>query len=353
MRIAQVAPLAESVPPSKYGGTERVVSWLTEELVRRGHQVALFASGDSRTWARLEACAPRALRLAGVSDHMPFHLMMLGEVFARAGEFDVIHSHVDYAAFPFCRLSPTQVVHTLHGRLDLDHQLEIFSRQRGLCLVSISDAQRRPLPGIDFAATVYHGLPRELARFEPDPDDYLLFLGRISPEKGPVEAIEAASRAGARLVIAAKVDPVDKSYFESAVKPLLSRPRIDFIGEVSDREKPELLGKARALLAPIDWPEPFGLVFIESLSCGTPVITRPCGSVPEIVAHGVTGLVVSTQEELVRAIGEVSSLDRARCYAEFETRFTVERMVDDYEAVYRRAVAERGRAALEEDRVVA
>jgi len=336
VRLAFVAPLAESVPPRRYGGTERVVSWLVEELVRRGHDVTLFASGDSRTGARLVPMAPKALRLAGVNDHGPYHLIELGEVFRRGTEFDLVHSHLDYLAFPFTRLSPTPVVHTLHGRLDLPWLPDIYRRYPELHLISISDAQRAPLPGVRFDATVHHGLPRDLLTFRVRPDDYFLFLGRVSPEKGPVLAVQAARAAGVRLVIAAKVDPMDRAFYEREVEPLLDPPRIEYVGEVDDREKDELLGGARGLLLPIDWPEPFGLTFIEAMACGTPVITRPCGSVPEIVRPGVTGCVASTLDELVAAIRAVERIDRARCRAAFERHFTVERMTDDYERVYRR-----------------
>lgn len=340
MRIAQIAPLAESVPPILYGGTERVVSWLAEELVQRGHEVSLFASGDSRTRARLEASVPRALRLAGVQDHLPFHLLALDEVFRRAGEFDIIHSHIDYLAFPFTRFTSTPVVHTLHGRLDLPSYPELFQRFSDVRLVSISDAQRLPVRAAPFVTTVRHGMPVDLFPFVPDAEDYVVFLGRISPEKDPVAAIEAAKLAGTRLVIAAKVDPVDREFFEQKVRPLLDHPLIEFVGEVCDRDKPRVLGRAKALLLPIDWPEPFGIVFIEALAHGTPVITRRHGSVPEIIRPGVTGLLASTVQELARAINEVDKLDRADCRADFEHRFSVGRMAREYEELYARLLTE-------------
>jgi glycosyltransferase involved in cell wall biosynthesis len=299
VRLAFVAPLAESVPPRRYGGTERVVSWLVEELVRRGHDVTLFASGDSRTGARLVPMAPKALRLAGVNDHGPYHLIELGEVFRRGTEFDLVHSHLDYLAFPFTRLSPTPVVHTLHGRLDLAWLPDIYRRYPELHLISISDAQRAPLPGVRFDATVHHGLPRDLLTFRVRPDDYFLFLGRVSPEKGPVLAVQAARAAGVRLVIAAKVDPMDRAFYEREVEPLLDPPRIEYVGEVDDREKDELLGGARGLLLPIDWPT-LRPHFIEAMACGSPVITRPCGSVPEIVSPGRHGCVASTLDRARR-----------------------------------------------------
>ena len=344
MRIAMVGPLAESVPPAMYGGTERVVSWLTEELVRRGHAVTLFASGDSRTKARLVACSRRSLRLSGVRDHWPLELEMIGQVLRRASEFDVIHFHVGFLAFPFASLVEPPVLHTLHGRLDLDWFPSLLGRHPNLNLVSISDAQRAPVPDASFVSTVYHGFPRDLFRFDPAGGDYALFLGRVSPEKGPLLAIDAARRAGVRLVIAAKVDPCDQEFFDRDVKPRLAEPGIEFVGEVDDAAKETWLRGARALLLPIDWPEPFGLVFIEALACGTPVITRPCGSVPEIVRDGDNGLLGSDETELADALQRVGSIDRARCRADFEERFTVEHMTEKYEELYERLAA-RPRAA--------
>lgn len=346
MKLAFVAPLAESVPPAGYGGTERVVAWLVEELVARGHDVTLFASGDSLTSARLVPIVPRALRPSGTSDHAAYHLAMLGEVFARAGEFDLVHAHVDHLAFPFARLARVPVVHTLHGRLDAPWLAWACARSPELHLVSISEAQRAPLPDVRFT-TIHHGFPRGLFRFHPRGGDYVLFLGRISREKGPLAAIEAARAAGVPLKIAAKIDPHDGDLFEREIAPRLDPPRVEYLGEVGDAEKEELLGNARALLLPIEWPEPFGLAFIEAMACGTPVITRPRGSVPEIVRHGVDGLVAESVEELARAIRDVGAIDRARCRASFEARFTVERMADDYEALYRAVLARRGRDVAE------
>ncbi len=338
MHIAYLAPLIESVPPTLYGGTERVVSWLSEEMLRRGHEVTLFASGDSTTGGRLVPASPRALRFSGVQDALPYTLMMIEDAFRRGREFDLFHCHVDWLAFPFMRFVDVPAVHTLHGRLDLPFYREIFAHHPEVSLVSISDAQREPLPGTRFLETVHHGMPRDLYCTSDEQEDYLVFLGRISVEKGPVQAIQAARRAGARLVIAAKIDPADQAYFDSQVRDLLDEPGIDFIGEVADEQKNLLLARARALLAPIDWPEPFGLVFIEALACGTPIITRPCGSAREIVEHGRTGLIGSSTEELARAIEEIGSIDRAACRAAFEERFSVERMAADYEAVYRRVL---------------
>jgi glycosyltransferase involved in cell wall biosynthesis len=338
MRIAYLAPLVESVPPALYGGTERVIAWLTEEMVRRGHEVTLFASGDSRTNARLVPGAPRALRLAGVRDAQPLTLSMVADAFARAHEFDIVHSHVDWLAFPFGRLIVQPVVHTLHGRLDLPFLPEIYARHPELDLVSISEAQRIPLPGVRFLATVHHGLPADLYAPAATQEDYVLFLGRMSDEKGPVLAIRAAQAAGVPLVLAAKVDPVERPYFEAEVEPLLRLPGVEFVGEVTDEQKEDLLGRARALLAPIDWPEPFGLMFIEAMACGTPVITRPLGSAPELVEHGRTGLLARTVDELAAAIHDVGRIDRGACRRTFEERFTVERMAASYEAVYRRVM---------------
>jgi glycosyltransferase involved in cell wall biosynthesis len=341
VRLGILAPLVESVPPTGYGGTERVVSWLVEELVRRGHDVTLFASSDSRTKARLAEGSPRALRLSGIPHDLPYHLVMLARAFERSSEFDLIHANLDYLALPFAELVQTPVVHTLHGRLDLPWQTNVYRSFPEALLVSISNAQRAPLTGIPFAATVYHGMPKNLFRFRAKPEGHLLFLGRVSPEKGPVFAIEAAKLAGVPLKIAAKVDNADRAFYEREVEPLLDPPRVEYIGEVDDARKQELLGGARALLLPIDWPEPFGLTFIEALACGTPVITRPCGSAPEIVRPGTNGILATDVESLARAIGEVDRIDRRACRADFEERFTVERMADDYEVVYRRILETR------------
>jgi glycosyltransferase involved in cell wall biosynthesis len=347
VRIAQVAPLYERVPPRLYGGTERVVSFLTEELVRRGHEVTLFASGDSATGARLVAAVPRALRGgAPAGDPRAPHVVQLGQVFERAAEFDLIHCHVDYPALACSRLVATPTVHTLHGRLDLPELADVFRYYRGVPLVSISDAQRAPLRDLDlhWAATVYHGVPLARYPFAPHGGRYFAFLGRISPEKRVDLAIAVARRVGVRLRIAAKVDGADRAYFEREIRPLLEDPSIDFVGEIGDEDKPAFLGGAAALLFPIDWPEPFGLAVIEALACGTPVITRPCGALPEIMVDGVTGFVGETLDDLVEAAKRIDTIDRAACRRHVETRFAVERMADDYEAVYRRLTA-RARAA--------
>jgi glycosyltransferase involved in cell wall biosynthesis len=337
MKIAQIAPLAEAVPPRLYGGTERIVSYLTEELVRQGHQVTVFASGDSRTRAKLVACVPQALRLdPAVRDPVPHVLMMLDEVRRRAHEFDILHFHMDLFHFPTFTDVAGQTVTTLHGRLDLPDLEPFYRRFPDFPLVSISNDQRGPLPGAHWAGTVYHGLPLDLHRFVPSTDQgYLAFLGRISPEKSPDRAIEIARRAGLPLRIAAKVDNADRAYFERQIEPLLSDPLVEFVGEIGDADKSEFLGNARALLFPIDWPEPFGLVVIESMACGTPVIAFARGSAPEIVEDGVTGFVVHSIEEAVRAVRRLPELDRREVRRRFEQRFSAGRMASDYLEIYR------------------
>jgi glycosyltransferase involved in cell wall biosynthesis len=343
LRIAQVAPLYERVPPLLYGGTERVVAHLTDELVRRGHDVTVFASGDSETKAKLVAPVPRALRLdPHITDHLSPHVIELAQVFERADEFDVIHCHVDYLAFPFGRFVRTPTLHTLHGRLDLPHLPPVFRHFRDVPIVSISDAQRTPLQGLDlaWAGTVYHGLPIDKYSYSPRGGRYLAFLGRVSREKRVDLAIEAAKRAGVPLKIAAKIDPADRDYFQYEIRPLLSDPLVEFMGELGDEDKGRFLGSALALMFPIDWPEPFGLVMIESLACGTPVIARACGSVPEIMVPGRTGFVVDTLDELVDAVKRIDIIDPAACRRHVEERFTAERMADDYEVIYRRLLSE-------------
>jgi len=340
MRIAMLAPLIEPVPPPQYGGTERVVSVLTEALVRRRHDVTLFASGDSVTRAQLSAYWPRGLRHdTAVVSYLPYELAQIGEVYARAGEFDVIHNHVGWMAFPFARLAPIPTVTTVHGRLDLPFTrtpYELFPEQP---LVSISDNQRRPLARANWAATVYNGLDLSNFRFRPEAGDYLVFLGRISPEKRPDRAIAIAEEVGMRLIIAAKVDPADRAYYMSEIEPLIQRsPLVDFIGEVDEREKDELLGGAYAYLFPIDWPEPFGLTMVESMATGTPVIAWRAGSVPEIVVDGVTGYIRDSIAGMVDAVRRADGLNRAACRAHVERFFNAERMVNGYEAVYTRLV---------------
>ena len=339
MRIAQIAPLAEPVPPDRYGGTERVVALLTDELVRRGHEVTLFASGDSMTDAELVAPTKRSLRSdPTVTETLAPHISELGMAFKRADDFDVIHSHIDYMAFPAARLSPTPTVHTLHGRLDLPHLRQVFDEFHDLALVSISEAQRAPLRdlGLRWAATVHHGVPVELYPFTPRRGDYLLFCGRICADKGPDLAIEVAQRAAMPLKIAAKVDDADREYFEEEIRPRLDQPGVEFLGEVDEAAKLDLYAGARALLFPIRWPEPFGLVMIEAMATGTPVITRAFGAVPEIIEDGTTGFIGDTVDELAAAVGRVDRIDRATCRRRVEERFSVGRMVDDYERLYAR-----------------
>lgn len=340
MRIAQLAPLTESVPPRLYGGTERVVSWLTEALVARGHDVTLFASGDSRTSARLVPVGERALR-GGTGDPMASHVTMVAMAKDRAAEFDVVHAHVDF--IPFLAFDGTRpaLVATLHGRLDLPWLPPVFRQFRDVPLVSISDAQRRPAPEANWVATVHHGLPAAGYPVGEGRGDYMLFLGRMSPEKRPDAAIALARRAGVRLVLAAKVDDVDRAWFARTVEPMLSAPGVEFVGEVDEPTKHALLCDARAMLFPIDWPEPFGLAMIESMACGTPVITRRCGSTPEVVADGVTGFVCDDDAAVLDAIRRVDAIDRGACRRHVERRFAVDRMAADYEAVYERLVAAR------------
>ncbi len=346
MRIAQVAPLYESVPPKYYGGTERIVSYLTEELVRQGHEVTLFASGDSKTGARLVAACPRSLRTdTRCVDQMAHHVLMMERVLQRADAFDLVHFHIDYLHFPVSRRRAYAHVTTLHGRLDLPDLVPLYREFRDMPVVSISDAQREPLFWADWQATVYHGLPPGLFRFRAQAGTYLAFLGRISPEKRVDRAIEIARRAGMPLKIAAKVDRVDRDYFEGVVKPLLRDPRIEFLGEIGDREKDAFLGGAYALLFPIDWPEPFGLVMIEALACGTPVIAWRRGSVPEVMEPGRTGFVVESLEEAVEAVRRVPQLSRVRCREAFDERFTSARMAAGYLRVYEGLASRRYRRA--------
>lgn len=335
MKIAQVAPLHESVPPKFYGGTERVVSYLTEELVRQGHDVTLFASGDSLTEARLVAVCRRALRLDhGCLDRLAVHMLLLETVYQSADDFDVVHFHTDYLHFSMGRRNRMMHITTLHGRLDIPELLPLYSEFRDIPVVSISDAQRKPLPFANWQGTVYHGLPPDLYRFRPEPGNYLAFLGRISPEKGLDNAIEIARRLRMPLKIAAKVDVVDKEYFETCIKPLLCHADVEFLGEIGEWEKDDFLGNAHALLFPINWPEPFGMVLIEAMACGTPIIAFGGGSVPEVVDDGHTGFVVSGVDEAVEAGGRIPELSRHRCRQVFEERFTAARMAGDYLDVY-------------------
>ena len=344
MKIAQVAPLYERVPPVLYGGTERVVSFLTEALVRDGHDVTLFASADSVTTARLIGATRSALRLdARVEDPVAHHAILLDLVARHASEFDLVHYHTGYLHFPLSRQLGEPNVTTLHGRLNIPDLADVYENFPDMPVVSISEAQRAPLPWANWQATVPHGLPEDLFAFRARAGEHLAFVGRTSPEKRPDRAIEIAERAGMRLKMAAKVDAADRAYFESKIRPLLARPGVEFVGEIGEEEKADFLGSARALLFPIDWPEPFGLVMIEALACGTPVIAFRKGSVPEIIEDGVSGFIVESVEEAVEPIGRLDRIDRGACRKAFERRFTASRMARQYVEVYRRVLADCGR----------
>lgn len=336
MRIAQVAPLYEAVPPRLYGGTERVVHYLTEELVRKGHQVTLFATADSTTKANLVANVKEGLRLSGSLDPLVHHIVQLQEVIDRANEFDVIHFHTDYLHFPFSNGSHKATVTTLHGRLDLPDLQAIYNKF-SLPVVSISYNQRKPVPQANWAGNVYHGLPTNLFHKGEGNDEYLAFIGRISPEKGPDKAIAIAKKAGIKIKIAAKIDKADLDYFNNNIRPLFDDPLVEYIGEINERQKQEFLGNSIALLFPIDWCEPFGMVMIEAMACGTPVIAFSKGSVPEIVLRGTSGYVINTLEEAVDAVNNIQLISRDKVRKYFEERFTADRMADDYLKIYRHA----------------
>ena len=335
MRIAQVAPLYESVPPRLYGGTERVASWLTEKLVSLGHDVTLFASGDSITNARLIAPCKKALRLdAGCIDPLAHHILMVERVLSCADEFDLIHFHIDYLHFPASRRAHVPCVTTLHGRLDLPDLVPLYEEFADVPLIAISDAQRKPLPWVNWLGTVRHGMPPDSLSPGNGEGGYLAFLGRTSPEKGLDQAIDIAIRSGKKLKVAAKIDRVDREYFTKTIEPLLKHPLIEFVGEIGHHDKAEFLGNAAALLFPIEWSEPFGLVMIEALACGTPVIAHPYGSVPEIIPDGVGGFLFHNTDQAVEAVGLIGELDRRDCRRHFELNFTDERMARDYLKIY-------------------
>lgn len=341
MKIAQVSPLYESVPPKLYGGTERVVSWLTEELVRQGHDVTLFASGDSVTTAHLVPITPRSLRLdAACQDEMAHIVLQLERVVAQASEFDFIHWHTDYYHYPLSRRLFTPHATTLHGRLDVPDLLPLYREFRNTPVISISNSQRQPLPWANWQGTVYHGMPPGMLQPSYRPGQYLAFLGRISPEKGVEKAIEIAKRVGMPLKIAAKVSKADTPYFEREIKPLLDHPLVEYLGEINELGKNAFLGNAYCLLFPINWPEPFGIVMIEAMACGTPVIAFPGGSVTEVMEERRSGYVVHNVDEAVQAVERLASLDRRLCRQVFEERFTSTRMARDYVAIYERLVAE-------------
>jgi glycosyltransferase involved in cell wall biosynthesis len=341
MRIAQVAPLHESVPPKMYGGTERVVSYLTEELVAQGHEVTLFASGDSETSARLIAPCKRALRLdENCKDHLARHFQMLEEVMELAHEFDVLHFHVDYLHFPFSKLCGVPHLTTLHGRLDLPELGPVYRKFPDVPVVSISMSQRRPLAWVHWIGNVYHGLPTSTLKMGSGSGKYLAFLGRISPEKRVDRAIRIAIEAGMPLKIAAKVDPSDREYYELRIKPMLNHANIEYIGEIREHQKSKFLGDAYAQIFPIDWPEPFGLCMIEAMACGTPTIAFDHGSVREVLTEGISGLIVNSVPEAVDAVQKVSRVSRTACRREFEERFSASRMAKDYLALYESLLAE-------------
>lgn len=337
MKIAQIAPLMEAVPPRLYGGTERIVSYLTEELVRQGHEVTLFASADSKTAASLVPCCAEALRLnPAVKDPIPYYMGMMDTVARRAEQFDVLHFHIDQFHFPSFRPLADRTVTTLHGRQNLPDLSYLYAKFPDMPLVSISDAQRRPVPDANFAATVYHGLPAHLLPSNPRPGAYLAFLGRISPEKRVDRAIRIAQAVGLPIKIAAKIDSADRAYFETEIRHLFALPGVDYIGEIGEHQKADFLGGASALLFPIDWPEPFGLVMIEAMACGTPILAFRQGSVPEVIDDGVSGLVVGSMEEAIRRLPEVVGLDRHVVRCRFEQRFLASRMAEDYLKIYQR-----------------
>lgn len=346
MRIAQIAPLHEAVPPKLYGGTERVVSFLTEELVWMGHDVTLFASGDSETSAKLHPVWSRALRLdPGIRDTTAPHMLMMEQVRQYSDQFDILHFHMDYWSFSLFSRQPTPFLTTMHGRLDLPELQPVFDAFPNVPVVSISDSQRRPLPQANFVRTVLHGLPEKLLTPQPVTPSYLAFLGRIAPEKAPDRAISIARQCGIPLKIAAKIDRADAEYFEQKIKPLLAGGGVELIGEINDAEKPAFLSGAHALITPIDWAEPFGLVMIEAMACGTPVIAYNRGSVPEIVENGLSGYIVEDEVSAVAAVKRLDQIDRARVRQRFEERFTARRMADDYVSLYK-ALMQNNRPAL-------
>ena len=342
MKIAQIAPLVESVPPKLYGGTERVVSWLTEELVRQGHDVTLFASGDSITNAELDPVVPRALRLDGqMQNSVWYNLLMLERVAERAHEFDMLHFHIDFFQFPVFRDIANRTLTTLHGRLDLPEIQPLYRVFNRAPLVSISNNQRIPMPPVNWRGTVYHGLPADQFHMVEKPKDYLAFLGRISPEKNPTGAIAIAERAGLPLKIAAKIDAVDREYYETVVAPLIARsPHVEYIGEINEAQKQIFLGNARALLFPIDWPEPFGLVMIEAMACGTPIVAFNRGSVPEVIENGRSGYIVENIDQAVDAVNAIDALSRKKVRACFDLRYCSAVMAAQYVDIYRKLLSE-------------
>lgn len=338
MRIAQIAPLAEAVPPRLYGGTERVIWWLTEALVELGHDVTLYASADSNTSARLVPCADQALRLQGINNHLSYTVAMMQKVMDDAEQYDVLHFHTDFVHFAPFRHMADRCFTTLHGRLDIADFWPAFRAFDEMPLVSISDHQRRPIADANFVKTIYHGLPEQLIPFNPDGGDYLAFLGRFSPEKRPDRAIEIAVRSGMKVKMAAKIDDADRAYFEREIAPLMDHPLVEYVGEIGDAQKPEFLGNAKALLFPIDWPEPFGLVMIESMAAGTPVIAWKNGSTPEVIDHGESGFLVESIDDAVDAVKRCATLPRRGVRSCFERRFTARHMAQAYLELFDAAI---------------
>lgn len=338
MRVCQVAPLYESVPPKRYGGTERIISYLTEGLVERGHEVVLCASGDSSTRASLCAPCPEPMRALGPASETR-HLILMEQVFEMAPDFDIIHFHTGFIHFPLVKRVPVAHVTTVHGRLDMPELPTMFRYFPEVPLVSISESQREPLPWLNWQKTVYHGLPVNRYRLHEEAGSYLAFLGRICAEKRLDRAIRIAARTGRMLKVAAKVDPADENYFKTEIEHLLDSPHVEYLGEVDDREKEDFLGNAYALVFPIDWPEPFGLAMIESFACGTPVIAYRCGSVPEVVEDGISGYIVENEDEAVAAVEKAAKLSRKGCRLYFEERFSADRMVEDYLEMYEKLIS--------------
>lgn len=338
LRIAQIAPLVESVPPKFYGGTERVVAYLTNALVKLGHDVTLFASGDSITKARLVSVIPTSIRLSNCVDQMAGNVLQLQEVMDRADEFDILHFHTDYLHFPVTRLSHKKTLTTLHGRLDIPELKPLYQKFNDIPVISISNAQRRPLPMANWIDTVYHGLPEDLYQPGHGEGDYVVFLGRFSPEKRADRAIEIARRANVKIKIAAKVDKADERYFEKEIRHLLDQPHVEYLQEIGEEEKGPLLANAKALLFPIDWPEPFGMVLIEALACGTPIIAYNHGSVPEIVEHGKTGFIVDSIEKATEALENINLISREECFAAFQRRFSDSVMAKNYTRLYEKSL---------------
>lgn len=339
MKIAQVSPLYESVPPSTYGGTERVVSYLTEELVNFGHEVTLFASGDSITKAKLFPVCEKSLRLnSQSSDSYIHHLIQIQDVMEQSKDFDVIHFHIDCLHFPTTVFLKTPNLTTLHGRLDIPSLDQLYQKFSKVPVVSISASQKSQMPVANWIDTIHHGIPLDLYSLNKKPENYLAFIGRISPEKGLDKAIEIAKGLGIKLKIAAKIDKADQKYFDNEIKHLLDHPLVEYIGEVNDQEKNEFLGNALCLIFPIDWPEPFGMVMVEAMACGTPVLAFKCGSVPEVIEEGLTGSIVTSIDEAIKVLPEMFNWDRAICRRHFEERFTASRMASDYIKLYEKIV---------------